>query len=184
MGRAGRGRGKGNGGIFGGRVDEKTHWFKLWRGGVGRLAKWGPVSTAKRPGWLGDVWLLLKLQLQLHLGERGRERRACGDGGGEGAGMRARIGAAWVWTQVRAQSRCHRLCCRGGLATNCRTWSGLGGGARTWLQLCGRQKSRRRQLCGRGQRKLRGEQRAVAPPCVQAERGRFRRLKPTGRWLP
>jgi hypothetical protein len=43
--------------------------FKLWHGGVGWLAKWGPVSTAKRLGWLGDVWLLLKLQLQLHLGE-------------------------------------------------------------------------------------------------------------------
>jgi hypothetical protein len=39
-------------------------------------------------------------------------------------------------------------------------------------------------LCGRGQRKLRGEQRAVAPPRVQAERGRFRCLKPTGRWQP
>jgi hypothetical protein len=158
--------------------------FKLWHGGIGQLAKWGPVSTAKCPGWLGDVWLLLKLQLQLHLGERGRERRACGDGGGEGAGMRARTGAAWVWTQVCAQSRCHCLCCRGGLATNCRTWSGLGGGARTWLQLCGRQKSRRRQLCGRGQRKLRGEQQAVTPPRIQVERGHFRRLKPTRRWLP
>jgi hypothetical protein len=76
VGRAGRGRGKGNGGIFGGRVDEKTH----------------SVQTLARRHWAA---------CQMGAREHGQMPRVVG---GRLAAVEVAVAAAFGGTRARAAS--------------------------------------------------------------------------------